>query len=179
MSYGLSLGYLALGLIIGIISGALGIGGGVLMVPALIWLFGFDYRKATGTSLAVLVMPVVALGAYRYYRAERVDLMAAGFIAAAFLIGAYLGAQGSEYIPTDDLRMAFGYLLLFVALRFIFGATHPDRSATVGLIAVVAAWVAYLVVHTLGRKYVRPPSLPEKIQAAAERMGDDAHDYMI
>jgi hypothetical protein len=179
MSYGLALGYLALGLIIGIISGALGIGGGVLMVPTLIWLFGFDYRKATGTSLAVLVMPVVALGAYRYYLKEQMDLVAAAFIAATFLIGAYLGAQVSESVPTDDLRMAFGYLLLFVALRFIFGATHPDRSATVGLIAVAAAWVAYLFVHTLGRKYTPAPSLPEKIQAAAERLGDDAHDYMI
>jgi hypothetical protein len=87
MSLGLVLAYLALGLTIGLISGALGIGGGVLIVPALVWLFRFDYLRATGTSLAVLVLPVVALGAWRYYSAGRVDVTAAVCIAVAFFVG--------------------------------------------------------------------------------------------
>src|SRR6516165_4296026 len=98
--------YLTLGLVIGGASGALGIGGGVLLVPALM-LCGFEYAKATGTSLAVLVPPIGLLAAWKSYQQGRVDIDAALIIAVAFAAGAYGGAWSVAYIPQELLRFLF------------------------------------------------------------------------
>src|SRR5437016_8791845 len=100
--------YLALGWGIGTLSGALGIGGGILLVPALMWLCKFDYPRAAGTSLAILVPPIGLLAAWRSYLDGRVDIEAAVFIALSFAGGAYLGAALVGHIPEATLRFSFG-----------------------------------------------------------------------
>src|SRR5206468_3244528 len=100
--------YLLVGLVIGAISGTLGIGGGVLLVPALIWIFGFDQPRAAGTSLAILVPPVGLLAAWAYYQKGLMDFEAAAWIAGAFAVGAYGGALVVPYIPLPTLRLLFG-----------------------------------------------------------------------
>src|SRR4051794_1835821 len=93
--------YLGIGLTVGTASGALGIGGGVLLVPALIWLAGLEPRIAAGTTLAVLVVPVVLPAAWKYYSNGYLDLAAACWIAVAFVCGGYLGASLAvhHYLP--------------------------------------------------------------------------------
>ncbi|TMQ33044.1 MAG: sulfite exporter TauE/SafE family protein [Planctomycetota bacterium] len=90
---------LIIGLSIGAISGALGIGGGVLLIPALIWLCRYDFPKAAGTTLAVLVPPIGLPAAWLYYKRDLIDVQAAVWIALAFALGAILGASIAHYLP--------------------------------------------------------------------------------
>src|SRR4051812_13081127 len=87
------------GVAIGIVSGMLGIGGGVLLVPGLMLLFGFTQQQAQGTSLAVLIPPIGIFAALVYYRHGDVNLPQVGFIALGFVVGALLGALLVPYIP--------------------------------------------------------------------------------
>src|SRR5262245_61727540 len=107
--------YLLIGLVIGSISGALGIGGGVLLVPALIWLCKFDMTRAAGTSLAVLVPPIGLPAAWKFYVEKRIDLDAALWIALAFAVGAYLSAAMVHQIPQQVMRSAFGFIMIYIA----------------------------------------------------------------
>src|SRR4051794_4288466 len=101
--------YLGIGLTVGTVSGALGIGGGVLLVPALVWLGDLDPRTAAGTTLAVLVVPVVLPAAWEYYARGYLDVKAAVWIAVAFAVGSFIGARlvVRGYLPGAELRLAF------------------------------------------------------------------------
>src|SRR6516162_9999394 len=119
IDYTTVLNYTAIGLVIGSVSGVMGIGGGVLLVPALIWLCGFKTNEAAGTTLAVLIPPIGLPAAWRAYNAGDVDLIAALVIAGAFMVGAYLSRGLVEYISPYWFRMSFGILMMFVAVRFM------------------------------------------------------------
>ncbi len=110
-----------IGLIAGIFSGVLGIGGGLVMVPLLAFALGFNQFQAQGTSLAVLAVPVTFLAAYTYYNAGHVNLKYAGVIALTFVIGGYLGSKWAMTIDQTILKKIFGVLLIVVALKMIFG----------------------------------------------------------
>jgi uncharacterized membrane protein YfcA len=84
--------YLLLGLIAGITSGLIGVGGGIIIVPALVFLFGFSQHEAQGTTLALLVPPIGLLAAWTYYQNGYVDLKVAGYICAGFFLGGLFGA---------------------------------------------------------------------------------------
>ena len=170
--------YLGIGLGIGSLSGALGIGGGVLLVPLLIWGAGFDFSRATGTSLGVLSLPVAAVGAWRAYRGGRVDLEAAVCIALAFVAGAFFGADLAERLPQHTLRLVFGLLMVLVAFRFILAADSEAANAAAGLFAAVLAWVAFLGLRALGRRYRARPDLGQLIREQAHR-GKGESDYQI
>lgn len=115
----LTLGSILIGLFAGIASGFFGIGGGLVMVPALVYFFNFTQHQAQGTSLAVLTLPVVILGALKYYKEGNVNVYMALFIAISFVIGAYLGASVVTKIPSATLKRLFGILLLFFSIRMI------------------------------------------------------------
>jgi uncharacterized membrane protein YfcA len=168
--------YLTLGLVIGGASGALGIGGGVLLVPALM-LCGFEYSKATGTSLAVLVPPIGLLAAWKSYQQGRVDIDAALIIAVAFAAGAYGGAAAVTYIPQELLRLLFGLLMIYIAMRFIIGSDNEVANAAAGLAAMLLAWAVYLGLRTIGRRHQVRPELGQTIRGASERR--DQSDYHI
>lgn len=170
--------YLLVGLFVGGISGTLGIGGGVLLIPILVWIFGFDHQKATGTTLAVLVPPIGLLAAWEYYQKGLMDLPAALFIATTFVIGAYGGALLMPLIPVVQLRLFFGLLLIFVAVRFLLASDSEVASAFVGLLAVGLAWVVYVGLRWLGRRYPSRPDLQATIQASKEKSRSEA-DYYI
>jgi uncharacterized membrane protein YfcA len=131
-----SLGLFAFGIAIGLCSGLLGIGGGVLLVPGLVLLFGFSQQEAQGTSLAVLVPPIGLFAAIVYYQHGFLRLPVTGWVAAGFLLGALLGASIVAYVPTAVLRIAFGSLLLFVGFQFLLNAfgTRPASALPVLLI---------------------------------------------
>ncbi|TAN60926.1 sulfite exporter TauE/SafE family protein [bacterium] len=113
-------GLLVLGFFGGTISGLLGIGGALLMIPALIYFFKMTQIQAQGTSLAVLLPPIGLLAFFEYYRRGNVDLKSAAFIAVGFFIGGFIGAYGAQYLPAVVLRKAFGALLLVAAFDMIF-----------------------------------------------------------
>lgn len=156
--------YIAIGLTIGSLSGMLGIGGGVLIVPALIWICGLDPKKAVGTSLAILIPPIGLPAALEAYRKDYVDLTAALWIAGAFMVGAYASRLLVEYIPVEWFRLAFGLIMIFVAVRFIMASDSEASSAVAGLAAVILAWLGYVGMKWIGRRHLPPPNLAEQIQ---------------
>jgi uncharacterized protein len=114
--------FLAIGLGAGLLSGMFGIGGGIAIVPALVLLAHMTQKTATGTSLAALLLPVGALGAYEYYKAGAVESRAALLIAPGLLVGALIGAKVALQIPTRDMQRAFAVFLCVVAGRMWFSA---------------------------------------------------------
>ena len=112
--------YLLLGLVTGILSGLMGIGGAIIIIPTLVLLFGLSQHMAQGTTLALMVPPIGLLAAWTYYQKGFVDLKIAGFICIGFFIGGLLGANLAIGIPDQILKKVFGVLLLAVSLRMIF-----------------------------------------------------------
>lgn len=112
------IGLLLLGVIAGVASGMFGIGGGVVIVPALIGLFSFELTQATGTSLAALLMPVGIFAVLAYYRAGKLSIRTGALIAVGLLISSYLGAEIALNLPTGTLQRLYGVFLLYVSWRF-------------------------------------------------------------
>ena len=108
-----------MGLIAGIAGGFFGLGGGLIMVPSLVYLFKFDQHLAQGTSLAAMVPPIALLAAYRYWISGHVTVYAAVWICAGLFIGALFGAHGAHWLTGPIMRKAFGIILLLVSLRMI------------------------------------------------------------
>ena len=109
--------FIAIGFAAGILSGLFGIGGGIVIVPALIYWARLNAQTATGTSLAALLLPVGALGAWTYYRAGQLNVTAALFIALGLFLGAGLGARIAIALPPLALRRAFALFLGVIAIR--------------------------------------------------------------
>lgn len=112
--------FIAIGLAAGVLAGMFGIGGGILIVPALILLAKLTPQTATGTSLAALLLPVGALGAWAYYKDGQVRWMPAMWIALGLFLGAYFGARIAQNMSEIALRRAFSVFLAIVAARMWF-----------------------------------------------------------
>jgi uncharacterized membrane protein YfcA len=112
---------IAIGLFAGAFSGMVGIGGGVIIIPALVYFVGFSQHQAQGTSLAIMLPPIGLMAAYQYYKAGHVNLTYALIIAGAFFVGGYFGAKYAVKMPQDLLKKIFGVFLILVALKTIFG----------------------------------------------------------
>jgi len=107
------------GVAAGVFAGLFGIGGGIIIVPALIVLAGFPLVKATGTSLAAIMLPVGILGVVAYYRAKMVDLRASAFIALGLLTSVVVGAWLANTLPVGLMRRFFALFCLYVGWNFI------------------------------------------------------------
>jgi uncharacterized membrane protein YfcA len=112
--------YLLLGLVAGIISGLIGIGGGTIIVPALVFLFGLSQHKAQGTTLTLLVPPIGLLAAWAYYKQGYVDLKIAILICIGFFFGGLFGAKIATRLSNVVLERVFGVALLLISLKMIF-----------------------------------------------------------
>ncbi len=112
--------FVALGLVAGVASGLLGIGGAILLIPALVFLFGFSQARAQGTSIAALVPPVGILAAIQYYRNDAMDVRAALLIALGFVFGGLGGATLVPYISQIWLKRLFSFLILYIAARMLW-----------------------------------------------------------
>ena len=112
--------YILLGLIAGTMSGLIGIGGGIIIIPALIFLFEFSQHQAQGTTLALLVPPIGLLAAWTYYQQGYVDLKIAGYICVGFFLCGLLGAKLAVELSNTALERVFGIALLLIALKMIF-----------------------------------------------------------
>ncbi len=107
----------ALGLVAGVLSGLFGIGGGVIIVPALVAVARLPMQTAIGTSLAALLLPVGILGVREYWKGGHVDVSAAGLIAAGLVVGAWGGARWALSINPATLQRAFAVFLVVMAVR--------------------------------------------------------------
>jgi hypothetical protein len=112
--------YLILGLVAGTFSGLIGIGGGTIIVPVLVFLFGLSQHQAQGTTLALLVPPIGFLAAWTYYKQGYVDLRIAAFICIGFFLGGLLGAKFATKLSNVALERVFGGALLLISLKMIF-----------------------------------------------------------
>lgn len=110
---------IVIGLAAGFFGGMVGLGGGVIMIPAMVYFLGLTQQAAQGTSLAVMLPPVGILAVMNYYKAGQVDLRYAMIIAATFIIGGYFGSKLALHIPVATLRKIFGVALLIIALQII------------------------------------------------------------
>ena len=135
------------GIGIGVLSGLLGIGGGVMLVPGLILLFGFSQAEAQGTSLAVMIPPIGIFAAMVYYEHGFVRLPVVGFIAAGFMAGAFLGAKLVPHVPLELLRGGFGVLLLYLGFAFVMSprGTATGAALPAGVAAIGSGLLAWLL----------------------------------
>lgn len=111
--------YIILGIIAGIFGGMFGIGGGTILIPALVYLFGLTQHQAQGTTLAIMIPPIGLLAALRYWQAGNIKLGMAGFICLGFFLGGLLGADLVHKVPDPALKKLFGIYLLFISVRMI------------------------------------------------------------
>ena len=109
------------GVLAGIIAGSLGVGGGIIIVPALVFILGFTQHHAQGTSLAVLLFPVGILAVINYHKNGYVNYKFAVILIITFIIGSYFGGLIAVHIPAKELKKIFGILLLLAGIKMIFG----------------------------------------------------------
>src|SRR5205085_1994271 len=111
---------LLIGVFVGIISGIVGIGGGVLVVPILVYGFKYSQHTAQGTSLAMLLPPIGILAVMQYYRAGHMDIKMALMLALGFAVGGYFGGMWAQQLSGLVLRRAFAVVLGAMALKMFF-----------------------------------------------------------
>jgi uncharacterized protein len=110
---------IGIGILTGFMAGMLGIGGAIIMIPALVFLLGISQQTAQGTSLAVMLPPIGIIAAYNYYKAGQVNITFAIILAIFFLIGSYFGSKIALTLPQALLKKIFGVLLLLVAAKML------------------------------------------------------------
>lgn len=160
---GTTLALIATGVAVGAVSGVLGIGGAVVLVPVLMFGFGFPQARAQGTSIGALIPPIGIFAAAQYYRHGHLDMRAAALIAVGFVFGALAGATVVPYLPQALLRRLFASLLVYVAVQLVFGDSGKKMGAVLpGAIAVGALWIAYFVRRALGKRPPPPSPRPPR-----------------
>jgi uncharacterized membrane protein YfcA len=120
MTLPIILGLIILGVLAGVFSGVVGIGGGIIIVPALVYLFGLSQHQAQGTTLGLLMFPVGVLAVLQYYKQGYIDYRYVLFIAAGFVAGGYLGGKLAISLPEHLIRKIFALLMMAIAIKMLF-----------------------------------------------------------
>jgi uncharacterized membrane protein YfcA len=118
---------LLIGLAAGALSGIAGVGGGIIIIPCLVYFLGFSQKMAQGTSLGILLLPVGILGVMQFYKQGYVDMRVVLIISAAFLFGSYFGSKLALSISQETLKRIFAVFLLIIAVKMLFF----DKKSTV------------------------------------------------
>src|ERR1043165_5860072 len=121
---------LLIGLAAGFMSSMVGIGGGLIIVPALVFFYGMDQKMAQGTSLLIITLPVTAAGAYTYWKNGHASLQSSVFVAATFLIGGYLGGVLANRMDTNLVRKVFAVFMILVSIKMLFFDKPKERPTT-------------------------------------------------
>lgn len=111
---------LCIGLLAGILSGMVGIGGGIVIVPALIYFLGYSQHQAQGTVLFMFLMPIGILGVFNYYQAGHIEIKTALIIACTFVVGSFFGSKISIAMDQTTLKRVFGVIIFLLSLKMIF-----------------------------------------------------------
>jgi len=117
MTYAVILTLILIGLVAGTFSGLIGIGGAIIIIPSLIYFLGMDQYSAQGTSLGIMLPPIGILAAWSYYKEGALNLQYAMIIAAAFIVGGYIGSKFALNIPEAIIRKVFAAVLAVIAIK--------------------------------------------------------------
>ena len=117
-----------IGLFAGIMSGFIGIGGGVVMVPALVYVLGLSQHEAQGTSLILMLPPIGILAVMNYYKAGQVNIWYGVIIALAFVIGGYFGSKVALKMSPSKVKLIFGVLMLYISFKMIYSGLKSDKN---------------------------------------------------
>lgn len=112
------------GIVSGILGGMLGLGGAIVIIPALVMFLGFSQQTAQGTTLAMMVLPVGAMAAWQYYQKGFVDVKAALILGVFFFVGGYVGAKFATKIPQDVMKKSFAVMLILISLKMWFSTKN-------------------------------------------------------
>ncbi|MCP9749468.1 sulfite exporter TauE/SafE family protein [Ferruginibacter sp. HRS2-29] len=119
-----------IGLAAGMLAGMVGVGGGIILVPALVYFLGFSQKMAQGTSLGILLLPVGILAASQFYKQGYIDVRAVGVVALAFLIGGYFGSKIALSLPNQTVKKIFALLMLLISIKMLFFDKSIPGEAT-------------------------------------------------
>ena len=117
------------GVAAGMLGGLVGVGGGIIIVPALVYFIGMSQKSAQGTSLGLIMLPVGILGVLQYYKQGHVDFRVVGVLAIGFLAGSYFGSKISLSLPQETVKKIFAFLLVIIAVKMLF-FDRAKKSAT-------------------------------------------------
>ncbi len=121
---------LLVGLIAGILSGLVGVGGGIIMVPALVLFLGFTQKQAQGTSLGIMLLPVGILAVLQYYKQGYINFNTVFIISAAFVVGGFFGSKLALTLSDDKMKKVFAIVLMLVSLKMLFFDKPAQKSGT-------------------------------------------------
>lgn len=121
-----------IGIAAGILGGMVGVGGGIIIVPALIFFLGFTQKMAQGTSLGILLLPVGILGVIQYYKEGYIDMRVVAVISLGFLIGSFFGSKIALVLPQETVKKIFAILMIVVGMKMMFF----DKSETTKTTAI-------------------------------------------
>ncbi|MBS1509947.1 MAG: sulfite exporter TauE/SafE family protein [Bacteroidetes bacterium] len=119
---------MVIGIAAGMLSGLVGVGGGIIIVPALVYLIGFSQTQAQGTSLGVLLLPVGILGVLQYYKQGYIDLKVVGYLSIGFVVGGYFGSKIALSISQETAKKIFAILMVIIAVKMLF-LDKPKKAA--------------------------------------------------
>ena len=111
---------LAVGLVAGFLSGLIGIGGGIIIVPVLVYLLAVDLKTAQGTTLFMFMLPVGVLGVFNYYKAGHVDFKYAAVMAITFVVGSYFGSKSAITIDTKLVKQIFAIVIILIGIKMLW-----------------------------------------------------------
>lgn len=131
MSLPYLLGLLCVGLLAGFLSSLVGIGGGIVVVPALVFMFGLSQKAAQGTSLAMLLPPIGILSVMIYHKAGNIRWDYAAILIVTFLVGSYFGAKWVQNMNTTTIKRIFAVFMILMAIKYLTDkpAPKPGKSA--------------------------------------------------
>ncbi len=134
---------IAFGIMVGVFSGIMGLGGGAVMIPIMVLLLGLTQQQAHGTSLAVMIPPVTLPAVIEYYRNGNVKLGVAAWMSLGVLMGTFFGAYLANQLPRETLKLVFGFVLIYVAAYTVFGKEHLTRTVVLAAVVTVLAVGAF------------------------------------
>ena len=108
------------GITAGMLSGLVGVGGGIVIVPALVYFIGFSQKTAQGTSLGLILLPVGILGVLQYYKQGHVDFKIVGILAIGFLAGSFFGSKIALSLPQETVKKIFAVFMIIIAVKMLF-----------------------------------------------------------
>ncbi len=144
------------GVLVGVFSGLMGLGGGSVMIPVMVLAFGLTQTAAHGTSLAAMIPPVTLPAVMKYWKEGNVDLRFAGFMAIGILVGSYFGASIATKLPKDELKLVFGFILVYVAGYTVFsyfGNQHLTRSVILATVLAMVTVGMFMVTRWADAKH--------------------------
>ena len=120
------------GVAAGMLSGLVGVGGGIIIVPSLVYFIGFSQKTAQGTSLGLILLPVGILGVLQYYKQGHLDVKVVGLLALGFLAGSYYGSKIALSLPQETIKKVFAVLMIIVAVKMLFFDKSKKTGDTAG-----------------------------------------------